>query len=75
VRQRNLAGYVSTKWGFTPFGKDLLVVLGTRFKLDTLATGYNINTAAGTFAPVAFTGSHSLSCPAATCVWRWCPTS
>jgi iron complex outermembrane receptor protein len=42
----------STKWGFTPFGKDLSVVLGTRFlALDTLSTGYNINTAAGTSRP------------------------
>jgi len=64
VSLKNWAGYVSTKWGFTPFGRNLAIVAGGRvIKMDTVSSGYNINTTAGTFAPVTFTGSHTYFLP------------
>jgi iron complex outermembrane receptor protein len=64
VKLKNWAGYLSTKWGFKPFGRNLSVVAGVRvIKMDTISSGYNINTTAGTFAPVTFTGSHTYALP------------
>jgi iron complex outermembrane receptor protein len=74
VTQKNLAGYVSTKWGFTPFDRALAVVVGARvIKMDTIASGYNINTTAGTFAPVTFTGSRTFVLPSANLRYELIP--
>ncbi|RVU04497.1 TonB-dependent receptor [Novosphingobium umbonatum] len=66
VRQKNLAGYVSAKLGFDLFGRNLDLVIGARgINFKTLSTGYKINTVAGTFAPVAYTGNSTYVLPSA----------
>jgi len=74
VKQKNWAGYVSTKWGFTPFDRNLAVVVGARvIRMETIASGYNINTSAGTFAPVSFTGNHTYVLPSANLRYELVP--
>jgi iron complex outermembrane receptor protein len=50
------------------------VVVGARvIKMDTIASGYNINTTAGTFAPVTFTGSRTFVLPSANLRYELIP--
>jgi iron complex outermembrane receptor protein len=63
VRQKNLSGYVSSRWAAHPFGLDASAVIGARvLNMDTVSKGYNLIAAYGTtaasFAPVTFTGHH-----------------
>lgn len=64
VRLKNWAGYVSTKWQLRPFGHDLDIVAGLRVvNMKTVSSGYNINSTAGTFAPVTYYGSNTFALP------------
>lgn len=66
VRLKNWAGYVSSKWQFTPFGHDLDIVAGVRVvQMKTVSSGYSINTSAGTFSPVTYYGSNTFALPSA----------